>query len=141
MNTCRTAQDLADNGYTSVYKMVSLQDYFLQFDYEYSGVIDAIYQDEMVEQQDTFTILYLNNLYIDPLYVPGSSSKCEGIVCCHAEQNDQVPQEIDIENLAGKFGHSGCDMPLHGVKQILQALKIQLGYNPSIIIVSGVVSM
>jgi hypothetical protein len=120
--------------------MNSLQAYFERFDWELNNTINDIYETKMGSNFQTYSILHLNDLYIDPLYKTGTSSKCNGPVCCHLDNSGLISEQINPDDVAGEFGHSGCHMPLYGVSKILQAIKLQLEINPSIIVVSGVVS-
>lgn len=85
--------------------------------------------------------MHLNDLFIDPLYVTGSSRKCNGFVCCHADSSGQIPEYIPAEDVAGIFGHTQCDMPLNGALEILKEIKINMAQDPAILVISGIISL
>jgi hypothetical protein len=102
-------------GFTTIYEMNSLQAYLELFSFSLSNVINNVYASQMTSASSEYTILQLNDLYIDPLYRSGTSSKCNGFVCCHTNEQGEVHQHIAPEDVAGIFGHTNCDMPMYGV--------------------------
>lgn len=67
------------------------------------------------EPRETFTILHVSDIHVDMDYAEGSLAKCDGYLCCRAENG--FPTDPSLA--AGKWGGYLCDMPMITLQSML----------------------
>lgn len=66
-------------------------------------------------------VIQYSDIHIDPLYVEGSSTKCEKPTCCRPFTKDDQPGVT--KNPAGAFGDHNCDTPVTLEKSMYEYIK------------------
>ncbi|UNI16667.1 Sphingomyelin phosphodiesterase [Purpureocillium takamizusanense] len=63
-------------------------------------------------------VVHYSDIHIDPLYVPGSSTKCDKLICCRSDD-----QSRENRSPAGPYGDHNCDTPISLEESMFNAIK------------------
>ncbi|UNI17845.1 Sphingomyelin phosphodiesterase [Purpureocillium takamizusanense] len=66
-------------------------------------------------------VIHYSDIHIDPLYVEGSSAKCDKPTCCRLFNSDEVPGKNKFP--AGPNGDHNCDVPTTLEQSMYKAIK------------------